>query len=51
VLRELAKSEPAWVSGWVRDHITTVSGVTIREAVRHLPDGDREALLGAYRSR
>jgi 3-methyladenine DNA glycosylase AlkD len=51
VLRELARPEPAWVSGWVRDHIATVSGVTIREAVRHLPDGDRAALLSAYRSR
>lgn len=50
VLRELAKSDPAWVRTWVGDHVAVVSGVTIREAVRHLPDGDREALLGAYRN-
>ncbi|MGI5233248.1 DNA alkylation repair protein [Actinoallomurus sp. CA-142502] len=49
VLRELAKSDPAWVRAWVRDHVTVVSGVTIREAVRHIPDSDREALLAAYR--
>lgn len=51
VLRELAKSEPAWVTTWVRDHLTVVSGVTIREAVRHLPEKDREDLLAAYRTR
>ncbi|GLY91142.1 DNA alkylation repair protein [Actinoallomurus iriomotensis] len=49
VLRELAKSDPAWVRAWVRDHVAVVSGVTIREAVRHLPESDREALLTAYR--
>jgi 3-methyladenine DNA glycosylase AlkD len=51
VLRELAKSDPAWVTAWVRDHLTVVSGVTIREAVRHLPGKDREDLLAAYRTR
>jgi 3-methyladenine DNA glycosylase AlkD len=51
VLRELAKSEPAWVAAWVRDHVTAVSGVTIREAVRHLPTKDQKDLLGAYRAR
>ena len=51
VLRELAKSEPAWVAAWVRDHVTTVSGVTIREAARHLPAKDQKDLLAAYRTR
>jgi 3-methyladenine DNA glycosylase AlkD len=51
VLRELAKSDPAWVAGWVSDHVTMVSGVTIREAVRHLPGKDRDDLLTAYRTR
>jgi 3-methyladenine DNA glycosylase AlkD len=51
VLRELAKSDPAWVTTWVRDHLAVVSGVTIREAVRHLPENDREDLLAAYRAR
>ena len=51
VLRELAKSDPAWVTAWVGDHMAVVSGVTIREAVRHLPEKDREDLLAAYRTR
>jgi 3-methyladenine DNA glycosylase AlkD len=51
VLRELAKREPAWVTEWVRSRVATISGVTIREAVRHLPGPDREALLAAYRTR
>ncbi|HZE33596.1 MAG TPA: DNA alkylation repair protein [Actinoallomurus sp.] len=49
VLRELAKSEPAWVTAWVRDRVAVISGVTIREAVRHLPEKDRDDLLAAYR--
>jgi 3-methyladenine DNA glycosylase AlkD len=51
VLRELAKSDPAWVTAWVQDRTTVISGVTIREAVRHLPEKDRDDLLAAYRSR
>ncbi|GAB2817724.1 DNA alkylation repair protein [Actinoallomurus bryophytorum] len=51
VLRELARSDPAWVTTWVRDRVAVVSGVTIREAVRHLPEKDREDLLAAYRAR
>lgn len=50
VLRELSKRDPAWVTAWVRDRTTRISGVTLREAVRHLPAQDREALLAAYRS-
>ncbi|GAA0331720.1 DNA alkylation repair protein [Actinoallomurus spadix] len=50
VLRELSKKDPAWVTAWVRDRTTRISGVTLREAVRHLPAQDREALLAAYRS-
>lgn len=51
VLRELAKSDPAWVTAWVRDRVAVVSGVTIREAVRHLPESDRDDLLATYRAR
>jgi 3-methyladenine DNA glycosylase AlkD len=51
VLRELAKSDPEWVTTWVRDRVAVVSGVTIREAVRHLPEKDRDDLLTAYRTR
>lgn len=51
VLRELSKTDPAWVTAWVEPRTGVVSGVTIREAVRHLPGPDRDALLAAYRSR
>lgn len=51
VLRELAKTDPDWVAGWVRARVGRVSGVTIREAVRHLPEADRDALTDAYRAR
>jgi hypothetical protein len=39
------------VTTWVRDRVPVVSGVTIREAVRHLPEKDRDDLLAAYRAR
>jgi 3-methyladenine DNA glycosylase AlkD len=51
VLRELAKRDPAWVASWVGERIGLVSGVTIREAVRHLPETGRDTLLTAYRTR
>ncbi len=51
VLRELAKSDPEWVARWVWPRVGLVSGVTIREAVRRLPDTEREALMAAYRAR
>jgi 3-methyladenine DNA glycosylase AlkD len=38
VLRELSKKDPDWVTAWVRDRTDRISGITIREAVRHLPD-------------
>jgi 3-methyladenine DNA glycosylase AlkD len=51
VMRELTKVEPAWVRDWVAANIDRISGVTIREAVRHLPTDDKETLLAAYKSR
>jgi 3-methyladenine DNA glycosylase AlkD len=51
VLRELAKRDPDWVIAWVAQRTGQISGVTIREAVRHLPDSDRGRLMTAYRSR
>ncbi|TDD94995.1 DNA alkylation repair protein [Actinomadura rubrisoli] len=49
VLRELSKKDPAWVTAWVSARVATISGVTIREAVRRLPPADAETLLTAYR--
>jgi 3-methyladenine DNA glycosylase AlkD len=51
VLREVSKNDPARVSEFVGLRVERVSGVTIREAVKYLPEQDRERLLSAYRSR
>jgi 3-methyladenine DNA glycosylase AlkD len=44
VLREISRRDPAWVAAWTEANIATMSGVTFREAVRHLPAGDAERL-------
>jgi len=47
VLRETAKRRPQLVAEWLRPRATRASGVTVREAVKYLPDVDREAILAA----
>ncbi|REE98304.1 DNA alkylation repair protein [Thermomonospora umbrina] len=37
VLRELSKRDPDWVAAWVDERAERLSGVTLREATRHLP--------------
>jgi 3-methyladenine DNA glycosylase AlkD len=49
VLRETAKKHPDLVAGWIGPRVHRMSGVTIREAVRWLPDDQRVALLAGYR--
>ncbi|MCO5999145.1 DNA alkylation repair protein [Actinoallomurus rhizosphaericola] len=44
VLRELSKRDPDWVTAWLRPRRDRISGVTLREAVRHLPAEHRELL-------
>ncbi|MBO2452200.1 DNA alkylation repair protein [Actinomadura barringtoniae] len=52
VLRELTKKGHAeWVTAWVGERTDRISGVAIREAVRHLPETDGERLLAAYKTR
>jgi 3-methyladenine DNA glycosylase AlkD len=51
VLRETAKRRPAEVSDWLSPRTHRASGVTMREAVRYLPDADRDRLMEAYRTR
>ncbi|GAA0664802.1 DNA alkylation repair protein [Kitasatospora atroaurantiaca] len=51
VLREISRSDPAFVRAWVEPRLTRISGVTLREAVRRLPEADRTALTEAYRRR
>jgi len=50
VLREISRRDPAWVAKWTEAHISEMSGVTLREAVRHLPP-DQAARLSAARRR
>ncbi len=45
VLREVGKTRPELVVDWLGPRLARASGVTLREAVRHLPAGSREALL------
>jgi len=51
VLREAGQATPVRVTEFVTAHIATISGVTIREAVRHLEPDDRERLMADYSSR
>ena len=44
VLREISSRDPAWVASWTEQHLAEMSGVTFREAVRRLPDGESERL-------
>lgn len=49
VLRELSKKNPGWVTAWVEARAGVTSGVTMREAVRRLPEADAGRLLAAQR--
>jgi 3-methyladenine DNA glycosylase AlkD len=51
VLRETAKRHPDVVTAWLGPRAGRVSGVTIREAVKCLPAGQRDGLMTAYRVR
>jgi 3-methyladenine DNA glycosylase AlkD len=51
VLRETAKKRPAEVAEYLAARIDRVSGLTLREAIRHLPERERAALLEAYKRR
>jgi 3-methyladenine DNA glycosylase AlkD len=47
VLRETAKRRPELVTAWLEPRAQRASGVTLREAVRYLPEADRRQLLAA----
>ncbi|HUH07931.1 MAG TPA: DNA alkylation repair protein [Egibacteraceae bacterium] len=51
VLRETGRRRPELVVSWLAPRAPRASGVTMREAVKHLPEHDRDALLRAYRAR
>ena len=40
VLREISRRDPVWVAFWTEQHLSGMSGVTFREAIRRLPAGD-----------
>jgi 3-methyladenine DNA glycosylase AlkD len=44
VLREISKHDPDWVASWTEQHLSAMSGVTFREAVRRLPAAEAERL-------
>ncbi|MDP9467308.1 MAG: DNA alkylation repair protein [Chloroflexota bacterium] len=48
VLREVGKRRPTEVADWLAPRTHRASGVTMREAVRHLPAGESTRLMAAY---
>lgn len=44
VLREISRRDPVWAVCWTEQHVSEMSGVTFREAVRRLPVNDAERL-------
>jgi 3-methyladenine DNA glycosylase AlkD len=44
VLREISKHDPDWVASWTQRHLSAMSGVTFREAVRRLPAAEADRL-------
>lgn len=49
VLRDTSRKRPDLVRDWVAPRTSQMSGVTIREAVRHLEPSERNRLLAAFR--
>lgn len=49
VLREAGRANPGIVDEWLSTRTHRASGVTVREAVKYLPDARKKALLAAYR--
>lgn len=50
VLRELSKKDPAAVYRFMEPRAHRASGVTIREAVKYLPEAQKARLMETYRS-
>src|SRR5690606_36138096 len=49
VLRDTGKRRPELVRDFLAPRLDRAAGLTVREAVKHLPPADRDALLAAYR--
>lgn len=50
VLRDASRRRPDEVAAWLLPRAARASGLTVREAVKHLPPRDRAAILAAHRS-
>ncbi len=44
VLREISRRDPGWVAAFTEHHISAMSGVTFREAIRRLPPDEAQRL-------
>lgn len=51
ILRDISRKRPTLSYGFLEEHLGEVSGLTLREGSRHLPDRDREDLLARYSQR
>lgn len=51
VLREVSKRQPDWVYEFLTAHLHQVSGLTLREGAKYLPEAQREALMAQYKTR
>ena len=51
VLRETAKKRPGLVHEWLLPRAARASGLTVREAVKPLPEDEREEIMAAHRDR
>ncbi len=49
MLRDISRRRPEVVYEWVAPRVGRMSGVTVREAVRRLPEAQRAELMAAYR--
>jgi 3-methyladenine DNA glycosylase AlkD len=50
VLRETAKKRPALVVSWLEPRLARAAGLTVREALKYVPEPDRSRLLDVYRA-
>ena len=51
VLRDTSRQRPELVAAWVGPRTHRTSGVTIREAIKHLPPDQAAAFLAAYKAK
>ena len=51
VLRDTGRRRPELVAAWLAPRLHRASGVTVREAVKHLPEPARELLLAGFRAK